>query len=120
MFYCLGDFGPVLREWVPAADGSAVFVSWSLTGNKHRSTSGGEPLHYVLEWTSVPVAELQWQKVAKDQNNTSITGTGHTHTHTHGKMMTQNLVLHHIKNTKCFNHNMDSTVMKQRSLVVSL
>ncbi|XP_032380964.1 interleukin-23 receptor isoform X2 [Etheostoma spectabile] len=69
-----GDVRPVLRPLVPAANGSAVFVSWSWPWGKHRSTSGGEPLHYVIEWTSVPVAELQWQKVSKDQNNTSITG----------------------------------------------
>ncbi|XP_037627239.1 interleukin-23 receptor isoform X1 [Sebastes umbrosus] len=69
-----GDFGPVLRELAPAANGRAVFVSWSWPENKQRSTSGGEPLHYVLEWTSVPEAELQWQTVAKDQNNTFMTG----------------------------------------------
>lgn len=69
-----GDFGPVLRELAPAANGRAVFVSWSWPENKQRSTSGGEPMHYVLEWTSVPEAELQWQTVAKDQNNTFITG----------------------------------------------
>ncbi|KAF1385920.1 hypothetical protein PFLUV_G00112780 [Perca fluviatilis] len=45
-----------------------------MAGEKQRSTSGGEPMHYVLEWTSVPAAELQWQKVAKDQNKTLITG----------------------------------------------
>ncbi|XP_078115489.1 interleukin-23 receptor isoform X3 [Sander vitreus] len=69
-----GDVRSVLRLLAPAANGSAVFVSWSWPGEKQRSTSGGEPLHYVLEWTSVPAAELQWQKVAKDQNNTLITG----------------------------------------------
>ncbi|XP_070765192.1 interleukin-23 receptor isoform X2 [Enoplosus armatus] len=69
-----GDFGPVLRELAPAPNGSAVFVSWSLAGKQQWSTSGGELLHYVLEWTSVPVAELQWQTLAKDQNSTSITG----------------------------------------------
>ncbi|XP_054459001.1 interleukin-23 receptor [Anoplopoma fimbria] len=69
-----GDFGPVLRELDPAVNGSSVFVSWSWPGNKHLSTSGGEPLHFVLEWTSVPSAELQWQQVAKEQNSTFITG----------------------------------------------
>ncbi|XP_029285738.1 interleukin-23 receptor [Cottoperca gobio] len=69
-----GDFGPVLRELAPAANGSAVLVSWTWLANTHWSTSGGEPLHCVLQWTSVPVAELQWQKVTKDQNNTFITG----------------------------------------------
>lgn len=77
MSNCLGDFGPVLRELAPTAHGDAVFVSWLWPGNKHWSTSGGELLHYVLEWTHVPVAELQWQKLAEDQNNTSITGIGH-------------------------------------------
>ncbi|XP_051233214.1 interleukin-23 receptor [Dicentrarchus labrax] len=69
-----GDFEPVLRELAPAANGSAVLVSWSWPGSKHLSTPGGELLHYVLERTSVSVAELHWQKLPKDQNNTSITG----------------------------------------------
>ncbi|XP_034737540.1 interleukin-23 receptor isoform X2 [Etheostoma cragini] len=69
-----GDVRPVLRPLVPAANGSAVLVSWSWPGGKHHSTSGEELLHYVIEWTSEPVAELQWQKVAKDQNNTLIRG----------------------------------------------
>ncbi|KAK9519196.1 hypothetical protein VZT92_021939 [Zoarces viviparus] len=69
-----GDLGPILRELAPAAKGSSVLVSWSWPGSRHPSTSGEEPLHYVLEWTSVPVAELQWQKVAKDQNSTFIRG----------------------------------------------
>ncbi|XP_044056758.1 interleukin-23 receptor isoform X2 [Siniperca chuatsi] len=69
-----GDFGPVLRKLAPAANGSAVSVSWLSPGDKYWLTSGGKLLHYVLEWTSVPVAQLQWQKLAKDQNNTSVTG----------------------------------------------
>ncbi|XP_039985128.1 interleukin-23 receptor [Xiphias gladius] len=69
-----GVFGPVLRELAPAANGSAVFVSWSWPGTTHWSTPGGELLHYVVEWISVPATELQWQKLAKNQNNTSITG----------------------------------------------
>ncbi|XP_068558540.1 interleukin-23 receptor isoform X2 [Cebidichthys violaceus] len=69
-----GHFGPVLRELAPAANGSSVLVSWSWPGNGRPSTSGEEPLHYVVEWTSVPVAELQWQKVARDQNSTFIRG----------------------------------------------
>ncbi|XP_059197057.1 interleukin-23 receptor isoform X2 [Centropristis striata] len=60
-----GDVGAVLGA-LAAADGGGVFVSWS--------TTRGEPLHYVVEWTSVPSGELQWQKVAKDQNSTLITG----------------------------------------------
>uniref|UniRef100_UPI0037E73288 interleukin-23 receptor n=1 Tax=Semicossyphus pulcher TaxID=241346 RepID=UPI0037E73288 len=69
-----GTFGPVLRELAPAANGSAVFVSWSWPENKYWLPSGGKLLHYVLEWTSVHVAELQWQKLDKDKNKTSITG----------------------------------------------
>ncbi|XP_031724184.1 interleukin-23 receptor isoform X2 [Anarrhichthys ocellatus] len=69
-----GVFGPILRELAPAANGSSVLVSWSWPGNRRPSTSGEEPLHYVLEWTSVPVAELQWQKVPKNQNGTFIRG----------------------------------------------
>ncbi|XP_042273490.1 interleukin-23 receptor [Thunnus maccoyii] len=67
-----GVLGPALRELAPAANGSAVLVSWSKT--EHWSTSGGELLYYVIEWTSVPMAELQWQKLDKDQKSTSITG----------------------------------------------
>ncbi|XP_071343501.1 interleukin-23 receptor isoform X2 [Trachinotus anak] len=69
-----GVFGPVLRELVPAANGSAVLVSWSRLGAKHWSATGGELLHHVVEWISVPATQLQWQKLDKDQNNTSITG----------------------------------------------
>ncbi|XP_056271475.1 interleukin-23 receptor isoform X2 [Pseudoliparis swirei] len=68
-----GDDGPVLRVSAPSANGSSVFASWS-GGEPLPSTSGGEPLHYVLEWTGVPGAELQWQKVALDQNCTFIRG----------------------------------------------
>ena len=67
--------GPVLRELAPAADGGALLVSWSWPGTQHWSTSGGEPLHYVVEWMSVPATELQWQKLDKNPNNASITGT---------------------------------------------
>lgn len=81
-----GDFGPVLRELAPAADESSVFVSWSWPGNKHWSTPGGELLCYVLEWTSIPAAEQQWQKLSKDEDSTSITGIiqldSCLHTHT--------------------------------------
>ncbi|KAK5870003.1 hypothetical protein PBY51_024671 [Eleginops maclovinus] len=42
--------------------------------DKHWSTSGRKPLHYVLQWTTVPGADLQWQIVSKDQNNTLIRG----------------------------------------------
>ncbi|TNN46530.1 hypothetical protein EYF80_043252 [Liparis tanakae] len=69
-----GDDGPVLRVSALSADGSSVFASWS-GGEPPSSTSGGEPLHSVLEWTAVPGAELQWQKVALDQNCTFIRGT---------------------------------------------
>ncbi|XP_070817484.1 interleukin-23 receptor [Chaetodon trifascialis] len=69
-----GDFGPVSRELAPAANGSAVLVSWSWPGKKHWSSSGGELLHFVVEWTSVPEEGLQWRKLAEDQNSTFITG----------------------------------------------
>ncbi|XP_041646836.1 interleukin-23 receptor [Cheilinus undulatus] len=69
-----GNIGPLLRKPTPAADGSAVFVSWSRPENKHMSLSGENLLYYVLEWTSVPVAALQWQKVDKEENATTITG----------------------------------------------
>ncbi|XP_034440070.1 interleukin-23 receptor isoform X2 [Hippoglossus hippoglossus] len=69
-----GVFGPVLRELAPAANGRAVLVSWSWPGTKHWSTSGGELRHYVVEWISVPATQLQWNKLDKDQNSTSITG----------------------------------------------
>ncbi|XP_019936159.2 interleukin-23 receptor [Paralichthys olivaceus] len=69
-----GLFGPVLRELAPAANDSTVLVSWSWPGTKHWSTSGGELLHYVVEWISVPATQLQWNKLDKDQNSTSIKG----------------------------------------------
>lgn len=58
---------------LPADNGSSLLVSWSLL----RRESGGEVLHYVLEWAAVGVAELQWKRLARDQNSASITGTGH-------------------------------------------
>ncbi|KAJ4943862.1 hypothetical protein JOQ06_006356 [Pogonophryne albipinna] len=67
-----GGFAPVLRELVPAANSSAVLVSWTWTDDKHWSTS--DPLHYVVQWTTVPGAQMKWQRVSKDQNNTLITG----------------------------------------------
>ncbi|GAA6222352.1 interleukin-12 receptor subunit beta-2-like [Lates japonicus] len=67
-----GAFGPVLRQL--AANGSAVLVSWSWPWTRQGSTSEGELLHYVVEWISVTATELQWQKLAKNQTNTSITG----------------------------------------------
>ncbi|CAJ1060178.1 interleukin-23 receptor [Xyrichtys novacula] len=70
-----GNCGPVLKELSPAAHGSAVFVSWSWGSEiKNWSSSGDKLLYYVLEWTSIPVAEQQWQKLDKDRNTTSITG----------------------------------------------
>ncbi|CAK6955178.1 interleukin-23 receptor [Scomber scombrus] len=69
-----GVFGLALRELAPAAHGNAVLVSWSWSTAKQWLTSGGELLYYVIEWMSVPAAELQWQKLDKDQNNTCIKG----------------------------------------------
>ncbi|KAG7520016.1 hypothetical protein JOB18_021030 [Solea senegalensis] len=70
-----GEVGPVLRQPAPAANGSAVYVSWSWPQTKSWSTSGGEVLlHYVVQWRSVPATKLWWQEVEKNQNSTSITG----------------------------------------------
>ncbi|XP_040895464.1 interleukin-23 receptor isoform X2 [Toxotes jaculatrix] len=69
-----GVCGPVLTKLAPAASGSALLVSWSWPETKHTSTTGEDLLHYVVEWISVPATELQWQKLAKNQNSTSITG----------------------------------------------
>lgn len=77
---CLGEPGPDLKVF-PAANGSAVLVSWSWPQSKHWPTAGGELLHYVLEWTSIPEAQLQWQILAKDQNSTSVKGLSDTHTY---------------------------------------
>ncbi|RVE74003.1 hypothetical protein OJAV_G00037010 [Oryzias javanicus] len=62
-----GVSGPRLQELIPAADGSSVLVSWS-------SPIEEELLHYMIEWTSFPAAELQWNKLDKNQTNTLITG----------------------------------------------
>lgn len=70
---CLGVSGTLLREVLPADDGSALLVSWLWL----REETGGELLHFVLEWEGVAVAELQWKRLADDQNNTTITGTDH-------------------------------------------
>ncbi|KAK2835768.1 hypothetical protein Q5P01_016252 [Channa striata] len=69
-----GGSSPDLKDVTPAANGSAVLVSWFGLGTTHRSTSGEELLHYVIEWISVPEAEQKWQKLAKDQNSTCISG----------------------------------------------
>lgn len=68
-----GNNGPDLYV-APAANGSAVFVSWSWSESKHWSASGEKLLHYVLEWKSIPVAEQEWQKLDLDENTASITG----------------------------------------------
>uniref|UniRef100_A0A3P8VB39 Interleukin-12 receptor subunit beta-2-like n=2 Tax=Cynoglossus semilaevis TaxID=244447 RepID=A0A3P8VB39_CYNSE len=68
-----GDLGPVLRDPTPFANGIAVRVSWFGPRTKNWSTSG-ELLQYVLEWTSVPETEPQWQEVDKNEDNTLITG----------------------------------------------
>ncbi|XP_067368502.1 interleukin-23 receptor isoform X2 [Channa argus] len=73
-FRTSGGFSPDLIDLTPAANGSAVHISWMWLGTKHWSTSGGDLLHYVIEWTSVPEAEHEWQKLAKDQNSTYISG----------------------------------------------
>lgn len=73
MFTCSDESGPVLGQVTPEDDGSAVLLSWS--GGEPRSRHGPQQLHYVLEWTSVPLANLQWKRVNKEENSTSITGT---------------------------------------------
>lgn len=70
---CLGVSGTLLREVLPADNGSALLVSWLWL----REETGGELLHFVLEWAGVAVAVPQWKRLATEQNNTSITGTDH-------------------------------------------
>ncbi|XP_028259644.1 interleukin-23 receptor [Parambassis ranga] len=69
-----GGVGPVVCVMAPAASDSTLWVSWSWLGSKHKFTLEGELLYYVTEWMSVPAAGLQWQKLNKDLQNTSITG----------------------------------------------
>ncbi|XP_034567449.1 interleukin-23 receptor [Notolabrus celidotus] len=69
-----GNDGPVIREVAPAANGSAVSVSWSGSENKHGSASEEKLLHYVLEWKRISVAEQQWKKLDPDENRILITG----------------------------------------------
>ncbi|KAM3619470.1 uncharacterized protein V6R79_008722 [Siganus canaliculatus] len=69
-----GDLGLVLKRLAPAANGSAVLMSWSWLGHNHWTSTRGELQHYVLEWTHAAAARLQWQKLAKGQNSTVITG----------------------------------------------
>uniref|UniRef100_A0A673A8R3 Fibronectin type-III domain-containing protein n=1 Tax=Sphaeramia orbicularis TaxID=375764 RepID=A0A673A8R3_9TELE len=66
--------GLVLTGWAPAANGSAVLVSWSLLWPKHWSEPKEDVLNYVIEWTSVPAAGLHWKQLSKDRNKTTITG----------------------------------------------
>ncbi|XP_074524018.1 interleukin-23 receptor [Halichoeres trimaculatus] len=68
-----GDHGPDLYV-TPAADGSAVFVSWSWAEGKHWSASGEKLLRCVLEWKSIPAAEQEWQSLGPDENTASVTG----------------------------------------------
>lgn len=75
--HCSAGLGPALTELAPSANSSSVLVSWSWTGTEHLVKPGGEPLHYVIEWTSIPEAELQWKKLSLCQNSTAITGTEH-------------------------------------------
>lgn len=74
-YFGLGASAPALRDVAPAANGSGVLLSWSWPESKHWSPSGRELLHYVVEWTGYGLAaELQWKRLEKDQNSTSITG----------------------------------------------
>ncbi|KAF7203251.1 interleukin-23 receptor [Nothobranchius furzeri] len=62
-----GVLGPSLLDLTPTANGSSVLVYWS-------RTFGGELLHYVIEWMSVPAGGLQWKRLAGDLRNASIPG----------------------------------------------
>uniref|UniRef100_A0A8C5DN69 Interleukin-12 receptor subunit beta-2-like n=1 Tax=Gouania willdenowi TaxID=441366 RepID=A0A8C5DN69_GOUWI len=53
-----------------AGNDDTILVSWSQLENKQQS----ELLYYVIEWISQPDARLQWKKLDKDLQNTSITG----------------------------------------------
>lgn len=72
--HCSGVPGSLLIKFSPAADGSAVFVSWSWTTGNYPSTQEEELRYYVIERTIVSGEGLWWQKLAKDLNSTSITG----------------------------------------------
>lgn len=71
-----------------------MLVSWTWTDDKHWSTS--DPLHYVVQWTTVPGAQMKWQRVSKDQNNTLITGTQYI---THGDKTKPGIAWSHTKKT---------------------
>ncbi|XP_077573088.1 interleukin-23 receptor [Stigmatopora nigra] len=64
---------PELLLALPAANSSAMLVSWEKTRS---STSRNEVLYYVLEWSSLPKRknQLKWIKVAKENNNATVTG----------------------------------------------
>lgn len=63
--HCLDVFGLALRELTPAADGNAVLVSWSWSRRKQWLIFGEELLYYVIEWMSIPAADLHWQKTGQ-------------------------------------------------------
>lgn len=69
-----GVSGSLLGDASPAPNGSAVLISWSWPTNKWPSTQEEELRNYVIEWTSVPTARLQWQKLSRDLKHTSIAG----------------------------------------------
>ncbi|XP_068175752.1 interleukin-23 receptor [Antennarius striatus] len=69
-----GEAGPVFRVLASETDGFSVLVSWSWLRDKQWRKLGGELLQYVIEWTSVPATVLHWQKLAKDENRTSVSG----------------------------------------------
>ncbi|XP_042070408.1 interleukin-23 receptor isoform X2 [Haplochromis burtoni] len=66
--------GSLLIKFSPAADGSAVFLSWSWTTGNYPSTQEEELRYYVIERTNVSGEGLWWQTLAKDLKSTSITG----------------------------------------------
>ncbi|KAM9384006.1 interleukin-23 receptor isoform 2-T2 [Pholidichthys leucotaenia] len=70
-----GALGPDLGYLTPAANGTAVLITWSWLKHKHLSTTEGKLLYYVMEWESVPSAgKMQWQKLSKDLTSFSVAG----------------------------------------------
>ncbi|XP_028301165.1 interleukin-12 receptor subunit beta-2-like isoform X2 [Gouania willdenowi] len=65
-----GVTAPALGDLTSAGNDDTILVSWSQLENKQQS----ELLYYVIEWISQPDARLQWKKLDKDLQNTSITG----------------------------------------------
>ncbi|XP_054645107.1 interleukin-12 receptor subunit beta-2-like isoform X2 [Dunckerocampus dactyliophorus] len=69
-----GDLGPADMLLVPVANDSAVLLSWAGPEPGPGPGRREELEYYVTEWTSVPVGELRWQKVANYKNDVTIIG----------------------------------------------